>query len=742
MAENLIDTYIFPKEIDFQPGGPPSGFDVDVVNDSSLFAGFQLEVQAAGTTSNRRPDWYQISPEVSSKTPPGDTTRFHVTLLESPVPGFVGLMNITVRVFSLELPDEDREVIRVNVQQGNIPIPLQLSLPIQDFRINPSEQVEIPVKVYNPSQLTTLATVRLQGLNASWLRQGSERHLEIGAGQEGTVTFICQLPDTVQTVSKDYPLTFTATHSQGPPAEAIATLDVSPAGKLLFRATPEERLVPAKWGWLPGWYAPSVQYQLELQNSSNLKQDVRVQWHNSTEFKGIRCQMTPDLLAIAPGEKGAIALDVKARRPLLGLKRLRNLEIGTLLSDQRLGTSTPGRTFIKLRITPMIPLWTFLGAIPLFIYLLWTLSWLNPNNTRYGHQAAVNTVALDGLGNKVISGSTDQDVRLWRVPGFLVPWIRQDMGVLGATTKSVRVVQYRPVENNQVVAGLENGDIQIWDILAVGDRLDSFFYRKDDRVLALQYSQDSRWLYSGHGSGLVLQWDVEHDLAEFARLEPGFREPERSRQFDFAVYGLSFVDRGDQQLAVAGRFNQLVLWDLTTDDLETLPYREGGKDDYILSVDSAELRPHLLATADNQGWITLWDLETCLTSDRPCDIIDQWPDGHDGNAVQSVALSDNACYLVSGGADGRVMLWPLNPNGTRANQYNQGIEIDRSVPTRQGNRFWGEKLYPTVRSVAVQRVQHALLIASGSEDTQVRVSEAEQMPQLGCDLPMHSTGEE
>jgi WD40 repeat protein len=333
-------------------------------------------------------------------------------------------------------------------------------------------------------------------------------------------------------------------------------------------------------------------------------------------------------------------------------------------------------------------------------------------------------------------------VRLWRVPGFLVPWIRQDMGVLGATTKSVRVVQYRPVENNQVVAGLENGDIQIWDILAVGDRLDSFFYRKDDRVLALQYSQDSRWLYSGHGSGLVLQWDVEHDLAEFARLEPGFREPERSRQFDFAVYGLSFVDRGDQQLAVAGRFNQLVLWDLTTDDLETLPYREGGKDDYILSVDSAELRPHLLATADNQGWITLWDLETCLTSDRPCDIIDQWPDGHDGNAVQSVALSDNACYLVSGGADGRVMLWPLNPNGTRANQYNQGIEIDRSVPTRQGNRFWGEKLYPTVRSVAVQRVQHALLIASGSEDTQVRVSEAEQMPQLGCDLPMHSTGEE
>ncbi len=738
MAENLIDTQIIPKEITFKPGGSPVGFEVVVVNLSDHFAGFQVEVQAAGANPMRQRDWYAIAPEVSAKIPPGDGTQFQVQLLDSPVPGFVGLMNMTVRVFSLELADEDREMIQVQVEQGQIPIPLQLRLPITEFRAAPGEALEIPINVYNPSQLSTTAQLRLQGFNASWLLQGSERRLDIGPGQEIDVAFVCQLPDITQTISQRYPFTIIATHSQGPPTEAHGSLDISPAGRINFQATPKQHQIPYKWAWLPGWYGPPVEYQLSFENRSNLPQTLQVEWRNPQESKGISSQMTPESLDLRPGATEQISLRIQGRRPLLG-GRSPNLEMGAVLSDQRLGNANPGQHLLKLRVAPILPLWTALGAIPLLLYFLWAISWFNPDNANYGHQDVVNSVALDGLATKMISGSTDQNLRLWRVEAFNIAWLRQDMGVVGKAGKSVRAVAYRPVDNNQVVAGLENGDIQIWDLLLDRQLLDSFFYRKDDRVLALQYRQDARRLYSGHGSGLVLEWDVDYDFDDLARLEPGFREPVRSQSFDFAVYSLDFVDRDETLLAVAGRYNQLVFWNLETGDRTLLPYRAGGKDDYIFTVTSPEWRSHILATGDNQGWITIWDLTTCLpdlvagrSGGRDCEIIDQWPEGHGGEPVQSLALSHDGCYLVSGGNDGQVKLWPLNANGTRASRYPDGVAVAHTNSYRQGNPLWGPKINPPIRSVAVKSIRNQLIIASGAEDTQVRVDEITHPPGVGC----------
>lgn len=741
MAENFISTQIIPKEIVFKPGGSPVGFDVVVVNLSDRFAGFQVEVQAAGANPVRQRDWYAIAPEVSAKIPPGDATQFQVQLLDSPVPGFMGLMNMTVRVFSLELADEDREVIQVQVQQGEIPIPLQLRLPITEFRASPGEPVEIPFNVYNPSQLPTSALLRLQGFNASWLLQGSERRLEIGPGQEMEVAFVCQLPDITQTLGQRYPFTIIATHSQGPPTEAQASLEISPAGRLNFQATPNQHRIPHKWGWLPGWYAPPVQYQLDFDNRSNLPQNLEVEWRNSQDGKGITCTMTPENVAINPGETATIVLGVKGRRSWFG-GRSPNLEIGAVPSDQRLGNAQPGQHLLKLRVAPILPLWTALGAIPLLIYFLWAISWLNPDNPNYGHKNVVNSVALDGLATKVISGSTDQDVRVWRAEAFDIPWLRQDMGIVGKAGKAVRAVAYRPVDNNQVVAGLENGDIQVWSLLLDQEQLDSFFYRKDDRVLALRYRQDAVRLYSGHGSGLVLEWNVDHDLDDLAQLTPGAREPERSQSFDFAVYSLDFVDRDETVLAVAGRYNQLVFWNLETDDRTVLPFRAGGKDDYIFTVATPELRSHILTTGDNQGWITIWDVTTCLpdivagrAGGRDCEIIDQWPEGHGGEPVQSLAFSHDGCYLVSGGNDGQVKLWPLNANGTRASRYPDGLPVAKTRSYRQGNPLWGLKIQPPIRSVTAKYVRNQLIIASGAEDTQVRVNTVSP-PQVGC-TPSH-----
>jgi WD40 repeat protein len=106
-----------------------------------------------------------------------------------------------------------------------------------------------------------------------------------------------------------------------------------------------------------------------------------------------------------------------------------------------------------------------------------------------------------------------------------------------------------------------------------------------------------------------------------------------------------------------------------------------------------------MASSDNEGHISLWDMDSlrqCINKsaaalkniDRgqlktdgfgnlviplDCDgaIIDRWHQGHDKQPVRAVALSQNGCYLASGGDDGRVILWPLE-NRKRAPQYRDG----------------------------------------------------------------------
>jgi hypothetical protein len=94
--------------------------------------------------------WYSLSPGVSAKKPPGDSTKFYVAIADTPVPGFVGIMNLTVRVFSLELRHEERLVVRLVVQEGFGSKLLKLDLPVQKFQAVPGELVKIPVRIHNP----------------------------------------------------------------------------------------------------------------------------------------------------------------------------------------------------------------------------------------------------------------------------------------------------------------------------------------------------------------------------------------------------------------------------------------------------------------------------------------------------------------------------------------------------------------------------------------------------------------
>jgi hypothetical protein len=58
--------------------------------------------------------------------------------------------------------------------------------------------------------------------------------------------------------------------------------------------------------------------------------------------------------------------------------------------------------------------------------------------------------------------------------------------------------------------GLENGEIQLWDLLSEkrDKPLITYSWQRDDRVFGLAFTLDARFLFSGHGSGQVLRWST------------------------------------------------------------------------------------------------------------------------------------------------------------------------------------------------------------------------------------------
>jgi WD40 repeat protein len=273
---------------------------------------------------------------------------------------------------------------------------------------------------------------------------------------------------------------------------------------------------------------------------------------------------------------------------------------------------------------------------------------------------------------------------------------------------------------------LENGEIQVANLIT-GQR-SRLTPDKDDRVFNLVFSRDARTLYSGHGSGLVLQWDMTDQEAEQTT-------PQQTYDAEFAIQAMALVGNDDRYLAVAGRFNRWLLLEtrqsgkLTpkraaakttktapakTAAAKPDPFREvpypfaGSSTDYITSLSAAEQQPNLLAMADTQGHISLWDTQKCVENRGPCKTIDQPWLGHGGSPVRAVALSANGCFLASAGEDGQVKLWPLDGQGARRSSALEGRVLERANQP--------------LNAVDVVQTRDSVWVTSGGNDGRVRLS--------------------
>lgn len=736
--------------------------EVTVTNRSDRFVSFQLDLQVEGANQQTDAKWYTVEPQICAKKPPGARTTFHVTFLKAPIPSYDLKIPITVHVLSVELASLSGTatfLLKIIRPQKR----LRVYLPLDDLRVYPGDRLKIPGLAYNLNPTARQVTLMLKELNPDWFPEGLRQVVTIDAGESGETFFWCAPPPLPTTESRTYPFTLEVRDADGNSASTIGHLEILPYGQVLLSCDRSICTFPQQVWQIFRRHTAHLSYPLQLNNQSNLSPQAHFRTAQTVANTTVEL---PPPNNLPPNAETIATVNIKARRPWLGSGRRIRFGIVPELRGQGTGEllkavqARPPQQDLELRLRPIIPvILQILGGLG-GLLLLWLLWWLNP---RIAHTRSINSIRLAASGTTVLSASSDQTIRRWRVNRL--PWLVDRRRLIHEGTietpeqqpgKSIRILRQLPNELRQVAAGLESGEIQLWQV-EPPVLLHSFFEGSGaDRVFGLGITPNSRYLFSGHGSGLVRQWDLA--LKSEKPIRKFYLVSQAGRSSAIAALAVHDVVGKSRLVAIAGQYNQLVLWDVGRfraypityqwQDTKTLPFAPIVNQHSYLTAIAIAPEKSLMATADNEGFITLWSLDqlrqcmaeadqgglapgtiayndaygnSILPTDCPRAQLSQWQAGAAGAAIRDIALSDNACYLASTGDDGQVLLWFLSPDGQLVEDAPLEQPIQVNAPTRE-----------RLNSVDIQlTANNVLLIASDAPQNRVQLYR-KQVVNHGC----------
>lgn len=633
----------------------------------------------------------------------------------------------------------------MEIEQDNRPNFLSVELPVKDFQVYPGNSVDILVRLRNLGQQPANAMLRFAGIDSSWLIGSADRRLSVDPGNQTEVSFQCQPPSVVQAASQNYTFSVEATSHNSSSANAAGNLEVLPVGFIKFSTPQHQQILPSRGRWLPDWKSNAVVYELLFKNASNLRQEINVQIQGR-DWRKCTFRKSPETADLDLGQTAKINLEVTKKRPWIGIGKTLLLEARAELSDQRLGSTDPATQSLELEVFPIIPLWLQLAIIALIAALLALLL----RQSRPQHVDSVNSVRVTGDTLSVVSGSDDCTLRLWRIIGksTLEPEGNFDeqtrscgkyhkpKGLLAITDDKISVLKFVPVQNDRVAVGLDKGVIELREV-PTGKKNNQDLQDpqgEGDRVFDLAFTSNSRNLFSAHGSGKLRVWSRAKINEEWKTESKVFDLKKQQNLTDFQVRALT-LSPDDYYLIAAGNFKRFVklpVNEILNNSLKNLLVQttaqsdeSRGQEDFVWGLAFAPNPPDnankpdspnnkiILATSDSSGFITIWDLNQCQpTSNNQqninnlnCQPLDRWQD-ESKNAVRSLGFSEDSSYLVSGGDDGRVVVWYLK------NDYT----LDRTKSPKGKTIYNSDK---KINSIDVKSKQG--FVISGSEDSQVRL---------------------
>ncbi len=746
MRNNVISASLSTQSLVFRPNQPPVSFEITVNNDSDRFANFQLEIEAAGQKGNADYRWYRLEPEVAAAQPHGSSTKFQVFIFNTPIPGFVGNINLTVKVFSPQLGQERRLLLRLQIERDRKPNLIDVEFPIKDYQVYPGNTVDILVKLRNMGQQPANITLDFGGIDSSWLISSEQRRLSINPGYHKDISFQCQPPSVAQAPSDIYPFIVNATSHNSYPASAEANLEVLPIGFIKFDTPQRQKTLPQTNKWLPDWKSKTVVYELLFKNASNLRQEIDIQIQGR-DWRKCTYKKFPEIANLDLAQTATVNLEVTTKRPWIGIRKNLLLEARAELSDQRLGSTDPATQTLELKVLPIIPLWLQAAILALLAVLL---GFLLPRERTPQHLLSVNSVAINGTATSVVSGSDDCTLRFWRVRTRKVEpdeTVRANgkytrscgrkhktKGFLTDAKDVVSVLKFIPVENNRVAVGLDKGVIELRES-ATGKKVEQLqdikaFTDRGDRVFDLAFTSNSLYLFGGYGSGKLRIWSRASINRRWNREPKVFDFKKLQGLPDFQIRALT-LSPDDQYLVIAGNFKRFLvipvkqiissnslldIKDILVQTFEEID-KSTGQEDYVWKLAFAPVslnsNQKVMATSDSSGYITIWNLNQCKStinidktfSNLNCTVLERWQD-ESRNSIRALAFSQDNKYLVSGGDDGKVVVWYLKDD----------YSLDKVKSLKGKTVFRSRK---KINSIDLK--SNKGFAVSGSEDSEVRL---------------------
>jgi WD40 repeat protein len=289
---------------------------------------------------------------------------------------------------------------------------------------------------------------------------------------------------------------------------------------------------------------------------------------------------------------------------LARLRDFEHAEIHTLLQGAEKG---PGVFWLKPRTMSLTPPG---GAL---------------RQTLTGHTSSVLALALSADGQRVISGSYDNTLKIWDVANG------DCLHTLKGHTDSVRALVLS-ADGKRVISGSSDNTIKIWDV-ASGDCLHTLKGHTDS-VRALVLSGDGQLMISGSSDNTIKIWDMAS--GECLHTLQGHTD-----------WVNALLLSADSQRVISGsRDHTLKIWDVTSGKcLHTLQGHTGPVNTLALSADGQQV---ISGSLDHT--IKIWDVASgdCLRTLQ---------DHTDG--VEALAFSGDGQQVISGSYDNTIKIWDV-----------------------------------------------------------------------------------
>ncbi len=308
-----------------------------------------------------------------------------------------------------------------------------------------------------------------------------------------------------------------------------------------------------------------------------------------------------------------------------------------------------------------------LGSIPNTV-LLWAVQGpgqLRPAIHLDGLSGWISALAFQPGGRWLAAGGGNQIIHLWdlkRENPAVAPVI------LSGHQGWIWSLAFSP-DGSFLASGSEDGTSRVWDLRAADPSAQPLVLRQGERVGAVVFSPDGRWLATASGLDVRL-WDLQ-------AANPSDSFIDLSGHSD-VVLALAFSPDGNW-LASGGRDSSARLWNLRSDPIESVTL--AGHTDWVNAL-AFSPDGSLLATASSDRTARLWDLRS---GDPSHDAVVL--SGHNA-AIHAVAFSGDGAWIATGSDDGTARLWSLNgsePSGSSVALRGHTGAVNSLAFSPQGN---------------------------------------------------------